>query len=75
MHLKNVVDANVNLVSRIGNRWVDAASALENGTYDSKLLLRDVFASLVTDPLNWTNTVLQELQTPPAPQPPSDARK
>ena len=40
-------------VERAGGRLNAAAVKLDSGTYDSQLLFRDVFKSVVTDPFQW----------------------
>jgi hypothetical protein len=58
--LQALVNANSEWVQRAGARWNKAALDLNNGTYDTKALMRDVFKSVVADPFDWALDVARE---------------
>jgi hypothetical protein len=67
MNFNVIVDANVEYVRRVSTRFAEAATAAQNGTYAPQQLFRDAFASFVSDPLQWTGTLLRAVVAEPAP--------
>jgi hypothetical protein len=62
MFLDAFINANKEWAERAGSRWAAAAKEIDDGNFDAKHFVRDVFQSLFSDPVQWYLDVTRETQ-------------